>query len=156
MIRRFLPLLTAILLAVVMAGCASPTPTPDPDGPVLLGFDAPPKSLATIVLSATPNAPQAQATKDSRRPTDTLPPPTFTPTPTPLVGIFMGASTFSAGSLLPTGTRPVAVVTLAPGPGTKIASGSGSTGSNPPSTNCGVPVAVQFANAYKNATVASR
>src|SRR5439155_19545759 len=95
------------MIAFILAGCAGATPTPDPDGPILTGFDPLPKSLATVFLSPTPDAPQAQATVDSRRPTDTPMPPTFTPTPTPYVGIFMGEPTFSAGGIIPTsvGTR---------------------------------------------------
>ncbi|MEP7287387.1 MAG: hypothetical protein ABI947_16645 [Chloroflexota bacterium] len=146
-----------LFVIAMLAGCSSATSTPDPNGPILTGFNALPKSLATVQLSPTPNAPQAQATLDNRRPTNTLPPPTFTPTPTPVVGIFMGASTFSAGSLLPIGTRPVAIVTFVPGPGTRVAnnpppvsSGGGVAG------NCTTPAAPQFANVARNAAVAQK
>jgi len=145
----------AALLLLIVAGCASATPTPDPNGPVLVGFDSLPKSLATISLSATPNAPQIQATVNSFRPTSTPPPPTFTPTRTPHVGIFMGASTYSAGNLLPTGTRAIVMVTFAPQPGTKIAANPGDTSSNSGS-NCGIPVAAPFTNAARNPAVSQR
>ncbi len=145
--------LTLALLAFALAGCGSGAPTADPDGPILTGFDALPKSLATIVLSPTLNAPQAQATLDSRRPTETPPPPTFTPTVTPYVGIFMGQPTFSAAGIIPTGTRSVIVVTTAPQPGTKVAA---NVGGNPVSRTCSVQPAAPFANAARNAAVQQR
>src|SRR5258708_1944671 len=137
MFRRALVFLSRFVCLCLLAGCTAAPPAPDPNGPVLVGFDTLPKSLVTVGYTATPNAPQVQATRDSHRPTNTLPPPTFTATPTPFVGIFMGASTYSAGSLLPTGTRPVAVVTVAPQPGTKIAANPTSTVS---SANAGAPL----------------
>jgi len=150
MIKR----LTLLMILALLAGCSNATPTPDPDGPVLTGFDALPKSLATVALSPTPNAPQAQATLDRRRPTETRPPATFTPTPTPYVGIFMGAPTFSAGGIIPTGTRGVIVVTMAPQPGTKVASNPGSN----PSTgrNCSVQPGGAFVKAAQNPAVQAR
>ncbi len=155
MIKRLTQLMILVILAL-LAGCATATPTPDPDGPILTGFDALPKSLATVVLSPTPNAPQAQATPDKRRPTNTLPPATFTATPTPYVGIFMGAPTFSAGGIIPTGTRGVIVVTMAPQPGTKVAS-SGNPGSNPSTgRNCTAQPAGAFVKAAQNPAVQAR
>ena len=139
----------------MLVGCGGAAPTADPDGPILTGFDALPKSLATLVLSPTPNAPQAQATLDSRRPTDTPPPPTYTPTVTPYVGIFMGQPTFSAAGIIPTGTRSVIVVTTAPLPGTKVAANPGATPVSA-SRNCGVQPGAQFANASKNPAVQQR
>src|SRR6185503_9372396 len=100
------------ILLWLLVGCTNAAPTPDADAAILTGFDTLPKALATVVLSPTPDAPQIRATIDSRRPTEMLPPPTFTATPTPYVGIFMGDSTFSAGSILPTGTRGPRVVTV--------------------------------------------
>jgi hypothetical protein len=148
-----------ILCGIILTGCTSATPTPDPDGPILVGFDALPKALATIVLSPTPNAPQAQATFDSLRPTMTVAPATYTPTPTVYAGIFMGESTFTANSLLPAGTRPVALVTV---PSTQKnqggAGGSVPVAGNAPSapTNCGIPVAREFASLASNPAVAQR
>ncbi len=140
-----------LLTTIILAGCASATPTPDPDGPILTGFDPLPKSLATVYLSPTPNAPQAQATLDNHRPTDTPLPPTFTATPTPYVGIFMGAPTSGPGAIIPTGTRGP-VVTIAPQPGTRVAPNTG--GSNVSTTrNCSVPAAPPFANAARNPAV---
>src|SRR3954467_6288694 len=117
--KRFILILFVMLCGAIVTGCSSATPTADPDGPVLTGFDSLPKSLATIVLSPTPNAPQAQATLDSLHPTNTQRPPTFTPTPTVFGGIFMGQPTFSQNSLLPAGTRPapIAIVTASSGQG---------------------------------------
>lgn len=150
MIKR----LTLLMIFALLAGCATATPTPDPDGPILTGFDALPKSLATVALSPTPNAPQSQATLDKRRPTETLPPATFTATPTPYVGIFMGAPTFSAGGIIPTGTRGVVVVTMAPLPGTKVASNSG--GSPSTGRNCTIQPGGAFVKAAQNLAVQAR
>ena len=141
-----------LIMILCLAGCTTTTPTPNPDGPVLTGFNTLPKALATIILSPTPNEPQAQATIDHRRPTVTLAPATFTPTPTPYIGVFMGQSTFSAGSLLPTGTRPVAVVTAPPGSGRPSVSDNNN---NAPS-DCSISPSPVFVNAAKNQALSGR
>ncbi len=159
-----------LLIIIILAGCNSAPPTTDPDGPILTGFDALPKSLATVFLSPTPNNPQAQATFDSRRPTDTPAPPTFTPTPTPYVGIFMGNPTFSALGIFPTGTRAVLVITIPPQTATKAAAiaaaSAAAVGNNtvnvPPGSTpgaartCTVQAAAPFSNAAKNPSVQQR
>jgi len=137
----------------VLAGCAGAAPTPDPDGPILTGFDALPKSLATVFLSPTPNAPQAQATLNSRRPTDTLPPPTYTPSPTPFVGIFMGLPTISVGGIVPTGMYRAVIITMTPQPGAKATANAGGSA---PLTSCPVQPASPFVNAAKNPAVQQR
>ncbi len=146
--------LTALLAMTALAGCATATPAPDPDGPILTSFDSLPKSLATVFLSPTPNAPQVQATIDSHRPTDTPVPPTFTPTPTPYVGIYMGAPTIGPGEIIPTGTRGPIIVTMAPQRGTKVAANPNRN--NPPvaaAQSCAAQPAQPFANAIKNPLV---
>jgi hypothetical protein len=159
--RGFKPFSLVIMLWLIV-GCTNAAPTPDADAAILTGFDTLPKALATIALSPTPDAPQVRATIDSRRPTETLPPPTFTATPTPYVGIFMGDSTFSAGSILPTGTRGPRVVTVAPQTPTR---GAPAQGGNPTAVavagggtarNCPVQAAQQFVKASGNAAVAQR
>src|SRR5450432_1146856 len=40
---------------LVLAACGTTTPTPDPDGPRLVGFDTLPKAMATIGESPTPD-----------------------------------------------------------------------------------------------------
>ena len=53
MINRWkLGLLIAAM--ITLAGCASATPTPDPDGPILTGFNKLNKSLATDISLANP------------------------------------------------------------------------------------------------------
>jgi hypothetical protein len=164
-VMRLAPIL---LLGLLLAACASAAPTPDPDGPVLTGFDALPKNLATAVLTATPNAPQltGTATAENRTPTAGSPRPvTWTPSPTSRVGVFMGASTFSAGSLLPTGTRPIPQVTLPPLPGTRavppppgVAAQPGTLlpGVPPAALNCAAPARAPFAAAAQSSSVAGR
>src|SRR5512134_3955329 len=90
--------LCVLLSILILAGCSAP-PAPNPDGPVLLGFDSMPKALATIALSPTPDAPQALATYNSLYPTNTAAPATRTPTATPFVGIFMGDRTALPGTI---------------------------------------------------------
>jgi hypothetical protein len=142
-----------ILLSITgLSACTSASPTPDPNGPRLNGFDALPKAMATVGSLPTPNAPAIQATLGSQHPTETLAPPTFTPTPTANVGIFMGAGTFSAGNLFPTGTRAPLIITTTPQSGAPAANNSGSSGSK----SCSVQPASEFANANKNAAVSQK
>ncbi len=80
-------LVMGALLAFALAGCAS---TGAPTPPATVGLSNP-KSLATVFISPTPDAPQDQA---SPAPTVTrLPPGMFAaPTATPYVGVFLGAA----------------------------------------------------------------
>jgi hypothetical protein len=90
----------------------------------LLGFATLPKALATVYLSPTPNPTEVQATLTNQpHPTRDPVTPSLTPSTTPRVGVFMGASTFATGiGLLPTGAGiPFIVITLAPGTKTAIA-----------------------------------
>ncbi|HVO43312.1 MAG TPA: hypothetical protein VMT34_11845 [Aggregatilineales bacterium] len=108
----------------LLVGCTSAAPTPDPNGPILLGFATLPKALATIYFTSTPNPTQVQATLTGQpHPTAIPVTPTFTPSMQPVLGIYMGASTFSTAiGVLPTGSGiPFAIVTLAPGTRTAIA-----------------------------------
>jgi hypothetical protein len=101
--HTLLAALTAAL-SVLLTSCTGGAATPNPSGPVLTGFDALPKQLATIYLSPTPDLPdmqatQVQATLSRILPTATLPPATPTPTLTPFVGVFLGAATFAPGDV---------------------------------------------------------
>ncbi len=163
-----------LLIGIVglLVGCATATPPPNPDSPILTGFDALPKALATVPLSSTPDLLQATATLDSRLPTLTVPPPTFTATPTPIVGVFLGAQTLTPvdGTFqwLPTrgprvviltvkpGTRPSAAPIVSNPQGTAIAvqptAGNGASGA---ARTCNVTIVSQFANAYARNGAAS-
>lgn len=116
--HKMIPLMWLLGLALVLAACGSQS-TPDPDGPLLKGFDALPKQLATIALSPTLERGQVEATQAALYTPTPAVPPTFTPTATPLVGVFMGNLTPLPGTLVfrprsgPTG--PAIVVTIVPG-----------------------------------------
>src|SRR3712207_290971 len=115
----------SLIFCLLVAGCTSANPTPNPDGAILVGFEALPKALATVAFSPTPDATQVQATLANRKPTETLP-PTLTPSPTPYLGVFMGESTFASDGIAVVGTRPPAFQTLPPGPGTRPVSDNAS------------------------------
>ena len=162
MIKR----LAFFLSLIFLAACSSPPPTQDPNGPILGGIDNLPKDLATVYLSPTPNIAEIQATQASQVTALPIAPPTNTATPTPYLGLFIGAT----GSPIPdtglrTATRGPLVVTLTLGPGTKAAvfvpPVSGNPGNPPPvsgggTSNCAVQPAPEFANASKNAAVQAR
>lgn len=177
-LRYLLPVVWLILLSA----CATTAPTPNPDGPILTGFDALPKALATIPLSPTTDVLQATPTPDTHQPTATLAPATFTPTPTPYVGNFLGKQTYPAveGTFqwVPTHSGRVVILTAAPVkpgsrpspapiainvPGTNMppaavqpTPNSGSSDS-PIARNCNVQPAAQFAKVYtQNATISAR
>ncbi len=159
-----------MLIALGLSACTgAPAPT-DPDGPILTGFQALPKALATIQPSPTS---AVTDTPTSVPPTDTPAPPTITPTVTAYVGIFLGAQTRPAldGTFTwqPTGNARVVIFTAVPGAhptaapiafnGTPIAPVIGSNPVIPPGTPhaCSVPIAQPFASAYaRNGTVAAR
>ncbi len=96
--RRFAArsLMFAALTAftALIAACGA-TPTPAPDGPILLGFDSLPKALATIAPTETPTP---TSTPDASRALLGLP-ATPSPTPTPIRGVFMGNLTVPPGTI---------------------------------------------------------
>jgi hypothetical protein len=164
-----------LLLALSLTACAGSDPNPNNDGAILGGFDDLPKALATIELTATPIAEVLTATFISLQPTPTYAPPTFTPTPTPYDGIFMGNITPDVGTLIyrPTPGSPLYIAYGAPsgavGPSGPVVVpppllASGTTPGAPlvgnPPSNPGAPCAVQtsgqFANALNNANVRAR
>jgi hypothetical protein len=73
-----------LLFPLLLAACGAPTPTPISLAPSLM-----PKLLATVYISPTPNAQEAEATRLSSTPTDT-PLPNLAPTATVYVGVFLG------------------------------------------------------------------
>lgn len=144
MIRR---VLIGVLALVLLAGCGGDNPAPDSDPPILSGFDAMPKELATVDLTATPTQVIVGVETVSVAPTTPTPgPPPPTATLTPYVGIFLGQPTAEDGE-----TEPETIPTLAPymvNPGVSAPSLSGPGIATPGSGNCGFPVAATFANAY--------
>lgn len=85
-------------LVLLLSACSG-SPTPDTEGARLTGFDSMPKQLVTVELTATPNEAALEATNISQiTPTLALP-PSLTPTPTPIRGIFMGDLTLPAGTI---------------------------------------------------------
>ncbi len=165
-----------VLLALSLSACGGATTQSDPDGPILTGFQALPKALATIQPSATS---AVTDTPTPVPPTDTPGPPTLTPTATAYVGIFLGVQTRPAldGTFTwqPTSNALIVIFTAVPGfhptaapiafngtPGGFGTSNSPVVGANPvipPGTPhaCSVTIAQPFANAYaRNGTVAVR
>jgi hypothetical protein len=153
MIRRILIGLCAIL---ILAGCGEGDPSPNPDPPILGGFESMPKQIATIDMTATPTPVMVggEAALAIGTPTPGAPRPTATLTP--YVGIFMGEPTSESGEAPPT-LAPF-VVNQVPGNsgpvGPSVSSGGiGASGSGA----CGGSIAATFANAYdSNATVQQR
>lgn len=93
--------LVLALAIFVLSACGAEAPAVPPDPPVLTGFDALPKQLATVALTPTPSpvlvgAPASGLTY----PTHTPAPPRPTPTLTPYVGIFLGRPTSESGEAL--------------------------------------------------------
>lgn len=135
-------------LALVLAACGEENPAPPGERPILSGFDAMPKQLATIVLTPTPSPVMAGAeVVPVAQPTATPGPPRPTATLTPYVGIFLGEPTSEAGEPAPT-LAPI-VINPASGPVLAIGGIAPLAGSA-----CSIPVAAAFANAYNaNPTV---
>src|SRR5215472_10646732 len=106
-----------ILALFSLSACAgTPTP-PDPDGPILTGFQALPKALATIQPSPTSGATD---TPTPVPPTDTAPPPTMTLSATPFVGAFFHFTVTrpvldGTFSWTPTGSAKIVIFTAVPG-----------------------------------------
>lgn len=170
---RFLFLFAALLC---LAACAAP-PAPDPDGAVLIGFEALPKSLATVVLTETPDPGIAQTATRAALPTTIPLPPTFTPTPTPYLGVFMGNltpepgvvyyppgayrhpgnSSASVGVIPFNSGNPGVGVPVMTTPGAAIPTfAAGVSGGGSAAAGCSQPPVPPFVNAANNATVQSR
>jgi hypothetical protein len=157
---KFLRLLALI---AVLAGCSA-APAPNPDAPILTGFEALPKVIATVAVSPTPDAPEIAAIAASATanvPTATAAMPTATSTPTPYPGIFMGAMTVPAGTIA---ARPAERGQLNSAPAVNVGGSSGVVGvvsglmptpavSIDPGQPCPVQPAPELVNAANNPTV---
>ena len=159
----------SILTVLSLSACTgAPTPS-DPDGPILNGFQALPKALATVQPSPTS---AVTDTPTPVPPTDTPLPPTMTLSPTPYVGIFLGAATRpeldGTFTWQPTGNAVIVIFTPVPGfhPTAAPVAFNGASGipivaPNPAPLGtpnaCTTSIAQPFANAYgRNAGVAAR
>lgn len=82
-----------MIFALLLIGCeAEGTPSPDDDGPILVGVDDMPKQVATIRLSPTPlgGIPSPTPVPPTIQASSTPEPPEPTMTPTAPVGVFVG------------------------------------------------------------------
>ena len=149
MIRRATLLLLALLLLVA---CSEEAPPPSGDPPILTSFDALPKQLATVVLTATPTPVLVGGEAvEVAVATPTPGPPQPTATMTPYVGIFLGPPTSESGEPAPT-IPPYVFGGVTVG-GAVIASGVVGAGSE--GGACGFAVSAVVAGAY-NRDVALR
>lgn len=151
MIRRGVTLSMLAAVMLFLGACGDDRPVSQDDPPILTGFDAMPKQIVTLVLTATPTPVVAgvQAVAVSQ-PTFTAGPPPPTPTLTPYVGVFLGDTTSEDGEPVPT-LAPYVINMNSSGP--VVSSG----GTGPASGACGMPVASRFTNAYNtNTTVQQR
>lgn len=123
--RRLGLLLLVVML--VLAACESLNPvTPTPSPQVIS------KLIATVYISPTPNAEQAEATRRASTPTPRPVTPTVIPSATPFIGTFIGRAERDVG--FPVITRPL----LAPDV----------VGLADP-TQCDVPIATAFVNIWQ-------
>ncbi len=170
--------LIPLLAIIVLSACSSTPQPPNPDGPILTGFDALPKALATLYLSPTPDNSQSVVTPTDAPPTDTPAPPTATLTPTAYVGVFLGAQTLPAidGTFewLPTHSPRIIISTARPGfhptaaaiagnftafgtpPGVISAIPSGLVPINSPPHPCSIAPGAPFANAYTRTSLVAQ
>lgn len=146
-------ILSSVLAAATLflSACGGDNPKPQNDSPILSGFDAMPKQIVTLALTATPTPVMAGAEAVAvSQPTPTSGPARPTPTLTPYVGVFLGEATSESGEPVPT-LAPYVVNLSGSGPVIGNAGGPSTGGT------CGVPVASRFANAYNaNPTVPQR
>lgn len=85
-------ILWSVIILGFVAAC-SPTEAPvTPTAEIIIN-----RSIATVVISPTPDAQQIQATRQAASPTPAPPTPTVLPTETPYVGVFIGRVDREAG-----------------------------------------------------------
>lgn len=144
MMRRA-PLFVVILLALILAACSDETPAPSGDPPILTGFDALPKQLATVVLTATPTPVLVGGETVAITVPSLIPgPPQPTATLTPYVGVFLGEPTSESGEPAPT----LAPYVFGGVPGGSAVIASGVVGAGGEGGACGFAVSAVVANAY--------
>lgn len=142
MIRRAALLLMALIL---LAACGDEAPAPSGDPPILTSFDALPKQLATVVLTATPTPVLVGGeTVAITVPTPTPGPPQPTVTLTPYVGVFLGEPTSESGEPVPT----LAPYVFSGTTGGSAVIASGVVGAGGDSGACSLAVGAGVANAY--------
>lgn len=143
-----------MILILLLAACSDENPPADGDPPLLSGFDAMPKELATVALTATPTPVlESGATVSVAMITSTPEPPRPTATLTPYAGVFMGEPT-SDGSEEEGDDEPLptlAPYVVNPGIGGPVVGGSG-IGPSGTGGACNIPVTATFANAYNSNT----
>lgn len=88
-----------LLLTLFLTACdAAPT--------VITATGEPPRVLATVFLSATPDAAQRESTRLAQAPSPTVQPTRPPSSPTPYVGVFIGEADLNAGSVIPFAFEP--------------------------------------------------
>lgn len=139
------------ILLIMLAACGDSEAPPNPDPPILTGFEAVPKQLATIAMTPTPTSVMAGGSSVAVSVvTPTSGPPRPTATLTPYVGVFLGEPTSESGEAPPTLAPYIAnAVPGNTGPIGPVVS-SGNVGV-PINGTCATPVMTTFANAYPGA-----
>lgn len=133
---------------LVLAACGGGETPQDTDPPILAGFEAMPKQLATIAITPTPTSVLAGGSSLSVAVvTPTAAPPRPTATLTPYVGVFLGEPTSESGEAPPT-LAPYVVNSVPNSTGPIGPVVPGGNGGAVAVGNCGVSVAATFANAY--------
>ncbi len=142
MIRRAALLLVALIL---LAACSDEAPAPSGDPPILTSFEALPKQLATVVLTATPTPVLVGGeTVAITVPTPTPGPPQPSATLTPYVGVFLGEPTSESGEPAPT----LAPYVFGGATGGSAVIASGVVGAGGEGGACSFAVGAVVANAY--------
>lgn len=137
--------LLLLLIAIFLAGCAEDSPGVPDDPPILTGFDGLPKQIATVEMSPTPSPVLVgmPLAGEFQQPTGTPAPPQPTPTLTPYVGVFLGRPTSESGEALVDDIPTPAPFVVGPMGSSSVGGlGDGSL------TDCAIPPAAQFANAF--------
>lgn len=139
MSTHFRALLTITLMSLVLAACTSQAPeAPTPTPPAVA------RVLATVFISPTPNAQQAEATRQASSPTVPPPSPTVDPTETPYIGIFVGEAQRDTG--IQSFTEPVFGVADAPSAPEATAN----------TAACAISIDTPYAQAWAENSVVSR
>jgi hypothetical protein len=132
-----------VAIVVTLAACGDESPTPTDATPLLVGFDAMPKQLATVMLTPTPSPVMVGGESVAvAQPTPTAGRSGPTPTLTPYVGIFLGEPTLESGEIAPT----LAPWVINPGSSGPVMNTGGISPAG--GSLCNQPVATTLATAY--------